>query len=169
MIAIRAEKAGDAKAIFQVITTAFGRDAEADLVDALRRRRQLTVSLVAERGGQVVGHVAFSPVIVTSPAETWEAVGLGPVAVEPSAQRQGIGTALVREGLRQCRRRNENVVFVLGHPGFYGPFGFVPSKPHGITWERSVPESLFQVAELRKNALAGRGGVVRYQPEFDTV
>jgi putative acetyltransferase len=163
---IRLETPYDISGIRRVNELAFGRPDEADLVDALRRGVASTISLVAVEAGEVIGHVYFSPVRVDSEGASFDAVALGPMAVLPDRQNAGIGSALVREGLDECRRRGERVVFVLGHPNFYPRFGFRPSRPLGIDCEYDVPAEVFMVAELEPGALAGRTGTVRYAPEF---
>jgi putative acetyltransferase len=169
MIIIRRERPEDASAVRRVNEQAFGQRAEADLVDALRQRDELLVSLVAIEDEQVVGHILFSPVTVQSDGASWGAMGLGPMAVLPEHQGKGIGSQLVEVGLEECRKTGHEVVVVLGHPEFYPRFGFAPSKPLGIRWEKDVPEEVFMVTELREGALAERGGVVKYLPEFDRV
>ncbi len=165
-ILIRPERPDDVAAVHTVNAAAFGQPEEADLVDALRLAGAATLSLVAERDGEIVGHILFSPVTIESDRGSFEAIGLAPMAVAPSCQRQGIGSRLIRAGLRECRRAGHEIVVVLGHPEYYPRFGFVPSKPLGIRYEAEVPEEAFMVLELRQGALAGRGGIVRYRPEF---
>ena len=166
MLLVRAETTEDQAAVRRVNELAFEGAAEADLVDALRGSGAAHVSLVAEEGGRVVGHILFSPVVVESAGADWEAVGLGPMAVVPEQQGRGVGSALVREGLRECRRRGREVVFVLGHAEYYPRFGFRTAGPLGVTCEFPAPEEFFMVAELTPGALAGRAGLVRYRPEF---
>jgi putative acetyltransferase len=134
-------------------------------VAALRAAGAATLSLVAEQDGRVAGHALFSPVTVTGAAAAWSALGLGPVAVLPELQRGGIGDALVRAGLAECRAQGHEVVFVLGHADYYPRFGFRPAASAGLRWEHGHEESFF-VAELAPGALGGREGVVRYRPEF---
>jgi len=169
MIQIRDESPEDIPAIYTVNSSAFETPAEAVLVDKLRVANAITVSLIAELDGDVVGHILFSPVTITDRDQAWSAVGLGPMAVAPKHQNRGIGSLLVRAGLARCRELGEDVVVVLGHAEYYPRFGFRPSKPMGITWEIDVPEDVFMVAELREGVLAGRKGIVRYRPEFDEV
>ena len=129
---IRPECAEDFDAIRALIASAFqttgpsGRSdqvpREHGLVDALRRARALSLSLVAEDAGSIVGHIAFSPVLIDGRALGWH--GLAPVAVRPDRQNAGIGGRLVREGLaRLASLRSEGCV-VLGNPTYYGRFGF---------------------------------------------
>jgi len=125
---IRHECDEDASAIRAVIVAAF-KDAphssgtEAAVVDALREAGALTLSLVAEKQGQIVGHAAFSPVTINGQAGRW--FGLGPVSVEPVDQRRGTGAALIREGLQQLRAAGAEGCVVLGDPSYYQRFGFV--------------------------------------------
>jgi putative acetyltransferase len=167
---IRLEEPRDELAVRRVNERAFGQVAEADLVDALRRREDTTmISLVAVEGEEVVGHILFSPISVESPEGDWEAMGLGPMAVDPKHQGRGIGSQLVKAGLAECRRLGYEVVMVLGHPEYYPRFGFVSSRPLGIEWEGDAPAEAFMVLELEEGALASRGGVARYLPEFEGV
>ncbi|MFN8474637.1 MAG: N-acetyltransferase [Anaerolineae bacterium] len=180
MLVIRPETAEDASAVRVVNEQAFARPNEADLVDALRANAAPIISLVAEWNGRVVGHIFFSPVTVetrhgasqsggVSPDEAFSAMGLGPLAVLPAYQGQGIGAALVRTGLAACRDAGHDFVVVLGHRHFYPRFGFVPARSRGLYSEYDVPDEVFMVVELRDGALAGRGGLVKYRPEFSGV
>lgn len=169
MLTIRSAKPEDYPTIHQVHTLAFGRPQEGELVDALRRNQALTISLVAVQGGRIVGHIALSPVTITSPTATIDALGLAPMAVLPTYQRLGIGSQLVEAGLHACRATDYGVVIVLGHAHYYPRFGFSPARPHGIVWEHDVPEEVFMVQEIKSGALAQTQGVVRYRPEFAAV
>lgn len=169
MTTIRPEAPADRSAIHQVNELAFGSRAEADLVDALRAEARPFLSLVAVQDDKVVGHICFTPVTIESDGVVSTAMGLAPMAVLPDLQNQGIGSALVRQGLEECRRLGEEVIVVLGHPDFYPRFGFVPAAPLGIRSEYPVPDEVFQIAELRPGALEGRRGLVRYHPAFARV
>jgi putative acetyltransferase len=165
MIMVRPEKPADYAAVYQVVSAAFGQRDEADLVEKLRAV-QPQVSLVAEIGGVLVGHIFLSPVTVEAPGQTFVAMGLAPMAVRPESQRQGVGTELIRAGLEECRKLGQMIVFVLGHAGYYPRFGFVTARQHGFSCEYPVPEEHFMVAELQAGALAGRSGLVKYGPAF---
>ncbi len=168
-VTIREERAGDEAAIRRVNETAFGRPGEAEVVDALRAAGQATLSLVAEEGGEIAGHILFSPVEVRQGGEeSWWAVALGPMAVLPGRQGQGLGLALVREGLARCRALGETVVFVLGYPAFYPRAGFAPAARYGIDSEYGGGDA-FMVAVLADGALQGRRGTVFYAPAFREV
>ena len=116
---IRHDRAEDIDAIRRLLIAAFGVPAEAKLVDGLREDGDLALALVAEDAGDVVGYVAFSP--LKSPAR---ALALAPVAVSPSRQRQGIGSALIQEALRRARDLGCDIIFVVGEPAYYSRFGF---------------------------------------------
>jgi len=163
----RHEQAEDIEPIRRVLLDAFETDVEADLVDRLRTSGALTVSLVAVDGKEVVGHIAFSPVIIESDEGADDGLGLGPMAVVPERQREGIGSRLVEAGLEAVKDVGYDIVVVLGYPAFYTRFGFVPSVEHGIRCEYDAPEGAFMVAELRPGALYGVSGMAKYRPEFD--
>ena len=116
-----------------------------------------------------MGHILFSPVTIESKGTSFEAIALAPMAVLPAYQRKGIGSQLVRAGFEECRRLGHEIIVVLGHPDYYPRFGFVPAKQKGIDCEFEVPEEAWMILELREGALAGRRGIVRFQPEFHEV
>jgi putative acetyltransferase len=162
---IRTEEPRDVDQIRVVNERAFGRPDEAALVDALRGPSG-TISLVAESGDRIVGHILFSFVRIDGAATTLVTSGLAPMAVLPECQRQGIGSQLVRAGIDACRSAGHDAVVVVGHPDFYPRFGFVPADTKGLRYEHEVPREAFMVLELRPAALADTRGVVRYRPEF---
>lgn len=166
MLTIRRETPEDIDSIHHVNSEAFGQKEEAELIDELRSRGVVTLSLVAVQADQIVGHIVFSPVTVESEYSSFEAIALAPMAVLPAYQRKGIGSQLVRVGLEECHRLGHEIVVVLGHPDYYPRFGFVPGKPKGIDCEFEAPDEAWMVLELREGALAGRSGTVKFQPEF---
>lgn len=168
-IEIREETQADLSAIQALNTAAFESDAEARLVDALRAKQALSLSLVAVKDGEIVGHIAFSPVVVESAARKVAGVGLAPMAVAPAHQRRGIGGRLIEEGLRRLRREGQPLCVVLGHADYYPRHGFVRASSLGIRWEKPVPEDVFFVQELKPGGMVGVSGVARYRPEFDAV
>jgi putative acetyltransferase len=101
-IKIRLEQPEDVQGIRAVNLAAFPNEKESRLVDHLRANGNATVSLVAILDKQIVGHILFSPVTMTVPHERVKVVGLGPMAVLPAFQRQGLGSMLVRSGLQEC-------------------------------------------------------------------
>lgn len=126
-VLIRNEKSTDFAAISEVTAAAFetleiSDHTEQFIVEALRSAKALTVSLVAEADGMVVGHIAFSPVTMSDGTQDW--YGLGPVSVHPDFQRKGIGKALILEGLSRLRNFNAKGCCLVGHPQYYRQFGF---------------------------------------------
>jgi putative acetyltransferase len=166
MLFIRGERPEDIAAIHEVHELAFGRPAEADLVDVLRANRKAMLSLVAVEDERIVGHILFSPVTIEFAERTFPAVGLAPMAVLPEWQRRGIGSQLVKAGLVVCRNAGYECVVVLGHPTYYPRFGFVPASRYGLKSEYEVLNEAFMVLAWHEGALQDRGGVARYQPEF---
>ncbi len=165
---VRPETPRDQPAIHALNAAAFETSAEARLVDALRTNGALTLSLVAVLDGGLVGHIAFSPVTVEAQGRSTLGVGLAPMAVAPSHQRQGIGTRLIEEGLRTLRAHGHPFCVVLGHVDYYPRHGFVSAPNRGIRWEQGHDEAFF-VQALTPGGLNGVSGVVRYRPEFDAV
>lgn len=165
---IRAEEPGDWVAVHAVNVSAFETPLEANLVDALRDQAQPLVSLIAEDNGAIVGHIMFSPVSLSGhPA--LGIMGLAPMAVAPVYQRKGIGSALVRDGLDQCKRRGFGAVVVLGHPAYYPRFGFSAATRFGIVCEYEVPEDAFMVVELHAGFLRGVSATAKYHAAFSEV
>jgi len=121
---VRRETPEDRQAVWHVNRAAFETTDEANLVDALRDGGYVEVSLVAEVGGEIVGHILFSRVTIVTTVGTVDALSLAPMAVLPEHQRQGIGSKLVESGLETCRQGGHRIVVVLGHPDFYPRFGF---------------------------------------------
>ena len=160
--AIRAELPGDAEAIRGIVEAAFA-DAphsagtEPVIVESLRERGELTVSLVA-LADEIVGHVAFSPVRIEDGSPNW--IGLGPVAVLPRRQGEGIGAALIRIGIERLRATGAAGCVVLGDPGYYGRFGFTADPRLRYP---GPPAEYFQRLVLRGRAPSG---VVTYSPAF---
>jgi putative acetyltransferase len=166
MVAIRRERPADAAAVRHVHERAFGRNAEAGLVDALRAACKAVVSLVAQEDDQVVGHILFSLVTIAGAPTRVRCVGLAPVSVLPEFQNKGIGSRLVREGLVACRDAGCNVVVVLGRVGYYSRFDFVRASDFGLQNEYGATDA-FMVIELDPGILENAGGLVRFAREFD--
>ena len=143
-VLIREETADDVSNIADVTVAAFrdlavSNHTEQYIISALRSAGALTISLVAEADGRVVGHVALSPVTMSDGSEDW--YGLGPVSVLPELQRRGIGTALIREGLARLRALGARGCCLVGHPEYYTRFGF--ENVAGLSHEGVPPEVFF--------------------------
>jgi putative acetyltransferase len=168
VLSIRRERPEDVPGIRHVNVAAFDTATERDLVDALRQQAPTAISMVAIEDDAVVGHILFSPVTLSSHPDL-PMMGLAPMAVVPERQRQGIGSALVRAGLDECRRSGIAAVIVLGHPEFYPKFGFVPASVFGLISGYDVPDEVFMALELDTGALEGKRGTVKYHPAFATL
>ena len=165
---IRPERPDDGAAVRLVNQLAFGGNEEADIVEGLHRAQAVVVSLVAEMGIDILGHILFSPVVVER-ANGKRLVGLAPMAVAPDHQKKGIGSRLVREGLARCGAAGVDGVVVLGHAEYYPRFGFVPAAQFGLRCEYDVPVDVFMALELTHDALGGVSGLVRYHAAFAAV
>jgi putative acetyltransferase len=147
-VLIRSETDADAGVITEITVAAFRTLAISDhteqfIIAALRAAKALTVSLVAEVDGRVVGHVAFSPVTISDGCPKW--YGLGPVSVLPEYQRRGIGSALIQEGMSRLKDLGAQGCCLVGHPEYYGRFGF--QNTPGLVCE-GVPEEVFFALSL---------------------
>jgi putative acetyltransferase len=163
---IRTEQPMDFPKIRGLNRAAFDTATEADIVEALRSDAENVLSLVAEEGGEIVGHIMFSPVQLTGAADV-RAMALAPMAVHPTRQRAGIGSALVRAGLEECQRLGIDAVFVVGHPLYYPRFGFEPASRLGFVCEFDVPDEAFMVAQLVADILDGKTATVYFHPVFN--
>lgn len=161
-VVIRSETPADVAAIRDVVIAAFPTPGEADLVEALRHQGLSRLSLVAEVDGAVAGHILFSPVTI---ADAHPGLGLAPVAVHPRLHRQGIGSRLIEEGLRQARASGAHYCVVLGDPAYYERFGFRHARPLGLDNEYGADHE-FMAQELAPGGLTGRSGLVRYSSPF---
>lgn len=143
-VVIRNETSADENAITEVTVAAFktleiSHHTEQFIVAALRTAGALAVSLVAELDGSVVGHIVFSPLTISDNTRNW--YGLGPVSVLPEYQRQGIGQALVKEGLSRLKAMHARGCCLVGHPDYYRQFGF--RNAPGLVLEGVPPEFFF--------------------------
>lgn len=142
---IRPETPSNAAAIATLTTAAFlnaphTSHTEAFIINALRRAGALSVSLVAEQGGELVGHVATSPVVIADGTPGWH--GLGPISVLPICQGQGIGSALMRAALQALRDQSAAGCMLVGDPGYYRRFGF--SNQSQLVYP-NIPPAYFMV------------------------
>jgi putative acetyltransferase len=109
----------------------------------------------------------FSPVSLPGRADL-KIMGLAPMAVAPEYQRKGIGSALVRAGLEECKHLGFGAVVVLGHPDYYPRFGFAPASRFGIGCDYEVPEDTFMIIELQSGFLRGASGNIKYHEAFNS-
>lgn len=166
---VRAEAPGDREASIEVERDAFGRALEAEIAEAVRDEPG-SFALVAEDDGEIVGHVQMSRAWVGQDA----VVALGPISVQPSRQRRGIGASLVRAAVEEARARQEPAVILLGDPAYYGRLGFVPASRFGLADPFADPqeegaevdEEHFQIAVLDDARVTALAGEVRWHPAF---
>ncbi|MGZ3595307.1 MAG: GNAT family N-acetyltransferase [Syntrophales bacterium] len=142
-IVVRPETSTDIGAITEVTVAAFktleiSNHTEQVIIEALRAAKALTVSLVAESDGRVIGHIAFSPVTISDGTPNW--FGLGPVSVLPEFQKKGIGKSLISEGLSLLKKLGGQGCVLVGHPTYYKRLGFqnFPELVH-----EGVPQEVF--------------------------
>jgi len=160
-INIRNEEAEDIEQVREIVCAAFPTDAESRLVDALRANGKATISLVAVRGNEILGHILFSPVTTTPPSDA-KGIGLAPVAVRPDVQLQGIGSRLIHEGLRLAQELGFDYCVVLGGSRYYQRFGFERASNSDIRNEYGVDDE-FMVIHFSTHRAAG---LVQYASEF---
>lgn len=168
---IREERAEDFDAIRALVEAAFrapnphGKPdyvpTEHLIVDALRRTGALTLALVAEDSGTIIGHIAFSPVLIDSRSQGWH--GLAPLSVHPAHQNRGIGRRLVREGLSRLAALNSKGCVVLGSPRYYGRLGFTARAELHLA---GVPSQYFMTLSFGDSLPSG---VVTYHNAFAEV
>ena len=166
MAEIREERRSDYAVIRELNTLAFEDDAEANVVDKLRAACDHYVSFVAVDHGAVVGHILFTPVKLDGSSAN--GMGLAPMAVDPSHQRRGIGSRLVRHGLEHLRASGCPFVIVLGHPDYYPRFGFERASRYRIysQWD-GVPDEAFMIIVFDQGTIPETGGIAWYRSEFD--
>lgn len=166
-LVIRIETPADIPGVRAVNEAAFETGAEAALVDALREHGKFVLSLVADLDDELVGHILFTDIVMEPRGADDRILGLAPMAVLPEWQGNGVGSALARRGIEDCRELGYRGIVVLGHPGFYSRFGFVPASRHGLTCIYDAPDEAFMALALGDAALPG--GCAIYQPEFMSV
>lgn len=164
---VREEGDGDADAVREVNRSAFEPDGEGEdrLVDALRAGGFARLSLVAEVHSKVVAHILFSDLKIVTAAGEVSALALAPMAVLPEYQRLGIGSALVRQALEQCKRQGHRIVVVLGHPDYYPRFGFSSKLAERLQSPFGSGPAHMALA-LNDDALEGVAGHLVYAAPF---
>ena len=163
-IEIREEQPADAAAIREVNNLAFGQELEGNIVGALRTNGAAVLSLVATDHGRVVGHIMYSRVMMGGELI---GAGLGPMAVLPEFQRQGIGSRLVAAGNERLASEGWPFIVVVGHPAYYPRFGFRPASGHGIWCEWEVPDEVFMLLIADEARMRGVAGLAKYPHEFN--
>jgi putative acetyltransferase len=160
-IKIRNEESKDIEQVRDIMRAAFSRDAESKLVDAIRANGKAVISLVAVQDVQVLGYILFSPVTTAPPSEG-KGIGLAPVAVRPDVQSKGIGSQLIREGLRLGKGLGYDYCVVLGAPEYYRRFGYEKASSFGLKNEYGADDD-FMIIHFSDCQVAG---LIRYALEF---
>lgn len=168
LLQIRKEQLGDYDAVREINRVTFEQDTESRIVDKIRDACEECLSLVAAIDGKLVGHILFSPVSLESKEGLNSGMGLGPMAVLPDYQKQGIGSSLVKEGLRLLKNAQVPFVIVLGHPSYYPRFGFEKAKNYALfpQWQ-GIPDEAFMVLFFDESLKGKIRGIVKYRAEFD--
>jgi putative acetyltransferase len=165
-VIIRSERPADIPMIHAVNRHAFGRapdeTGEAELVDRLRADGAAFASLVADDGGEIVGHILFTRLQVRTGSDVWDAAALAPMAVHPARQREGIGAKLISEGISACRACKVPAIIVLGHTSYYPRFGFSVDAARDLVCPFSGPHLM----ALKLDAACILKGTVEYPRAF---
>ncbi|MBV7336137.1 N-acetyltransferase [Chloroflexi bacterium TSY] len=163
-IKIRPETHADIDEIHKVVTAAFGQPQEADLVNLIRDRGKILISLVAERSESLIGHILISPITLV-PDTKGSYAGIASLSVHPTVQNQGIGGALMTQAIKAAQVCGISALFVLGNPKYYARFGFQTSH---IANEYGAKES-FMHYEIIPCSLQSVSGLAKYVNEFSEV
>ena len=167
MFFIREENPEDIQGISETNRKAFGQEAEVKLVETLRVREELILSLVGVLDNQIIGFIGFSEVKVRNEEKQSRVVAcLAPMAIVPEYQQQGYGAKLIAQGLESLKERGYSAVVVLGYPDYYPRFGFVPSIDYGITCSYECPDEAFMIKVLRPGVFDGTHGVAHFCSSF---
>ena len=167
-ITIRSETPEDYDQITRVNDLAFNGKQEGELIKNLRKREQFIpeLSLICESNGVIAGHILLFPIHIVSGNEKYPIIALGPMSVRPGFQNKGIGSELIKEGLKRAGELGFESVLVLGHPKYYPKFGFKKASWWKIKADFDVPDEALMAIELKKGSLAFGGGVIDYPSEY---
>ncbi len=170
-VEIRQELAHDFPAVYNIHYDAFGRKEEPRLADRLRLSQAFIpeLSLVAIVDEKIVGHIMFTQIEIIGQDKKAIGLALAPMAVIPHMQRKGVGSLLVKHGLKKAKTLGYDSVFVLGHKHYYPRFGFTSTNKWQIKAPFNVPEDVFMGLELAENGLSNIRGVVKFTEEFGEI
>jgi len=160
---IRQESRTDYRRIRELNDAAFGSTEESQLIDNLRSNGQAILSLVAEDGGDIIGHILFSRIEIDN-GEKFPVVALAPMCVSSVHQKKGVGGALIQQGLRILKQRGEHAVFVVGHKRYYPKFGF--SAELASRFQCEYAGDSFFAHDLQPGWIEGKSGAVVYPEAF---
>lgn len=165
---IRRENKNDFLEVNLLIKEAFNGDFEKNLVEKIRKHPKHIneLSLIAEDTNEIAGHILFSPIVVKDEIDYLGGLALAPLSVKPNYQKQGVGTALVNQGLMLAKALGYKFVIVLGHSNYYSRFDFKKASAFNIKCPFNATEESFMAIELVKNSLANVSGTVEYLFRF---
>ena len=173
-ITIRQESPQDHTAVYELIRAAFASveesdHSEQDLVERLRHSLSFIpeLSLVAETGqGELVGHILLTRIRIIDGAQAFPSLAVAPLSVQPLWQRRGIGSVLIREAHRRAAALGYGSAVLLGHPGYYPRFGYLPAHHFGIRFPFDAPADCCMAIELLPDELKCVQGRVEYDQAF---
>ena len=166
-VKIRKEEEKDYKRVYEVNRLAFQQENESKLIEKIRKGESFVpdLSLVAEIGNEIVGHILFSKIKIIGDS-VFDSLALAPMAVIPEFQKKGIGSKLIKKCIEKAIELGFDSIIVLGHKDYYPKFGFQRASKWGIKCPFDVPDEAFMVIELTEKALEGKVGTVKYPDEF---
>ncbi|MBR9678943.1 MAG: N-acetyltransferase [Nanoarchaeota archaeon] len=170
----RTEKKEDYETITQVNNKAFERKEEGILINELRKRREYKseLSLVAIKKNKIVGHLLLFPIFIETNSSRIKTLSLGPIAVLPEYQKQGVGKSLVKEGIEKAIKHGFKSIVVIGHPKYYPKFGFKRATNYKVKMPKKYENKIdnpnaFMILKLEKNSLKNIEGTLVFPEEFD--
>ena len=168
MVEIREEREQDYEAIKEINDKAFNQPQEGVIVEKIRNSGVERLSLVALIDNKPVGHILFSPVKIENQPDLKDGMGLAPMSVLPGYQNRGIGSLLIREGIKKLKMQPVPYIIVLGHERYYPKFGFEAASKYGIKcqWD-GVPDEAFMIMILDEKAMPNVHGVAKYSDVFN--
>ena len=166
---IRPETPSDTKAITKINDLAFGRKNESVLISTLRSNAAFDprLSLVALKSGELIGHIFLFPIFIQTEQENYPSLSLGPIAVHPEHQNQGVGGRLISQGHEAALKVGYTSVILVGHPWYYPKFGYRMASIWGLTNPWGIHNEAFMAIELVKGSLEGKSGLAKYPEEFN--
>lgn len=167
---IRRENSNDFNEVNSIIKEAFNGNFEKELVEKIRKNPKHIneLSLIAEDGNEIAGHILFSEIIVKDLVDHLGGLSLAPLSVKPSYQNQGVGKALIHQGLLLAKALGYKFVVVLGHSDYYSKLDFKKASDFNIKCPFEVSDESYMIIELVENYLDNVSGVVEYLPEFSS-
>ena len=168
VVHFQSEQKTDYESVDRLLEKAFGGTEERTLVQALRNHSAYfpDLAVVQRKGSNLVGYLLLSEAKIVFQAHSQITLALAPMAIHPAWQKQGLGSALVKEALSRARQNGYASIFVVGHADYYPRFGFQPAKKFQMTSPWNIPDDVFMALELKEGSLAGGPGRIQYAEPF---